>query len=80
MYLFLFTLLPTFTSLCILTAVGGEGAGEGKINLASHEYFPSDRHQSWFIRARCFGFYTHSNPVRMSRISLWVVFFLAAAA
>merc|ERR1712088_530058 len=23
---------------------------------------------------------THSNPVRMSRISLWVVFFLAAAA
>ena len=33
------------------TAVWGS-IGEGKINLASHEYFHSDPHQHWYIRGR----------------------------
>ena len=56
---------------------GPGGVGVGKINLASHEYFPS--HQHWYIRGRLFICHSHCTRVRMSRVSLLVVFFLAAA-
>ena len=62
---------------------GGRESGrveDGKINLASHEYFRFDPHQHWYKRGCLLGFHSHCNRVKMSRVSLLVVFFLAAAA
>ena len=51
-----------------------------KSNLASHEFFPSIPHQHWYKRLTVFVIHSHCNQIRMSRVSLLVVFFLAAAA
>ena len=53
--------MPTFIKISlifwyslVLSNRGGEegrgGVGDGKANLASHEYFLSDPHQHWYIR------------------------------
>ena len=41
---------PMYGNLC--KGGGGGRDGEGKINLASHEYFPFYPNQHWYIRGR----------------------------